>query len=81
MNEEQYVNAVVKRIKCSGKRKKEIRKQLLADIQMRVGQGEKLEEILSQMGSVAEIANGFNENITQEEKKQYSRRRFSNIYI
>lgn len=73
MNGKQYVNAVTGKIKCGGKKKKEIRKQLLADIEARVNQGEGLEEIISQMGPAKEIADGFNENITAEEKKQYTR--------
>lgn len=73
MNEKQYVNAIVKKIRCTGSRKKEIRKQLSTDIQLRVKQGEQLEEILSDMGTAKEIADGFNENISIEEQKRYGR--------
>ena len=81
MNEQQYVDAIAKKIKCSGNRKKEIKKQLLTDIQMRVKQGEKLEEIISQMGTAAEIADGFNENISSEEQKRYGRNKVLKIVI
>lgn len=81
MNEKQYVNAIAKKIKCTGKRKKEIEKQLLTDIQMRVKQGEQLDEIISQMGTAAEIAGGFNENISLEEQKRYGRNRVLKIVI
>ena len=50
MGEKKYVNAVARKLKCDGKRKREIKKQLLADIQMRENQGERLEEIISRMG-------------------------------
>ena len=73
MNEKRYVNAIVRKIKCSGKKRNEIRKQLLTDMQTRIGQGEKLEEIMSRMGSVKEIAAGFNETISAKERKRYVR--------
>lgn len=73
MNEKQYVNAIAKKIKCSGNKKKEIKKQLLMDIQMREKQGEQLQEIISRMGTVQEIAGSFNESISRKEQKQYVR--------
>lgn len=53
-------------------REKEIKKQLFTDIHMRISQGERLEEILSQMGTAKEIADGFNENISPKEKSSMS---------
>lgn len=73
MNEKQYVNAIVRKVKCNGKKKKEIKKQLLTDIRMRAKQGEQMEEIISCMGTVKEIADGFNENISIKEQKRYMR--------
>lgn len=81
MNEKQYINAIARKIKCDGKRKKEIKKQLFTDIHMRISQGERLEEILSQMGTAKEIADGFNENISPKEKKQYVRNKMLRIII
>lgn len=81
MNEQQYVNAIARKIKCTGNRKKEIKKQLLMDIQMRVKQGEELNEIISQMGTAVEIADGFNENISLEEQKRYARNKVLKIVI
>ena len=52
-------------------RKKEIKKQLLTDINFRLEQGESLPDVMSQMGSAKEIAEGFNENLTETEKKKY----------
>ena len=71
MDAKKYVNAIVRRIKCNGKKKKEIKKQLLMDIDMRMKQGEQLEEILSRMGTATEIADSFNENISLKEQKRY----------
>ena len=81
MDAKKYVNAIVRKIKCNGKKKKEIKKQLLMDIDMRMKQGERLEEIISQMGTVKEIADGFNENISPKEQKQYDRNKVLKIAI
>lgn len=81
MNANQYVNAVARKIRCSGKRKKEIKRQLLTDIDMRLGQGEGLQEIISQMGTVQEMADGFNESISQKEQKTYRRNKVLKIVI
>lgn len=81
MNENQYVNAVGRKVRCSGKRKKEIKRQLLSDIHMRLEQGEVLQEIISQMGTVQEIADGFNEGISKNEQKKYRRNKVLKIVI
>lgn len=81
MDEKQYVNAIARRIKCNGKKKKEIKRQLLADITMRTEQGEDFQEIISQMGTAKEIADGFNENISEKEIKQYKRNRVIKIAL
>ena len=81
MDAKKYVNAIVKRIKCNGKKTKEIKKQLLMDVDMRMKQGEPLEEIISQMGTVKEIADSFNENISPEEQKRYVRNKVMKIVI
>ena len=81
MDERQYVNAIARKIKYNGKKKKEIRKQLLMDIHMRMEQGEQLEEIIAQMGTVKEIADGFNENIALKEQKRYVRNKVLKIVI
>ena len=81
MDAKKYVNAIVRKIKCDGKKKKEIKKQLLTDIHVRMKQGEQLEEIISQMGAVKEIADSFNENISLEEQKRYVRNKVMKIAI
>ena len=81
MDAKKYVNAIVRKIKCNGKKKKEIKKQLLIDIDMRMKQGEELGEIISQMGTVKEIADSFNENISLKEQKQYVRNKVMKIVI
>jgi hypothetical protein len=81
MNANQYVNAVIKKIKCNGRKKEEIKRQLLTDIDMRMGQGERLEEIISEMGSVQEIADSFNETISPTEQKKYRRNKALKIIL
>jgi len=81
MDANKYVNAIARKIKCSGKKKKEIKMQLLADMQMRIKQGERLEDIISQMGTIKEISDGFNETISMEEQKRYHRNKVLKIVI
>ena len=81
MDEKRYVNAVARKLKCGGTRKREIKRQLLADMQARENQGERLDDIISRMGKVEEIAEGFNENISVEERKRYARNRVLKIVI
>lgn len=79
MTARQYVKKIVKKIKCGGIRKEEIKKQLLMDINLRMNQGEKLEDIISGMGTIQEVADSFNENISPDEKKKYLRSKIFKI--
>ena len=79
MNVNNYVNKIVRKIKCSSARRKEIRKQLQMDIELRMQQGESLEQVMSQMGDIREIADSFNENISAAEKKKYTLKKILTI--
>lgn len=79
MNETQYVNAITRRIRCSRSKKKEIKKQLAADIALRTRQGESAKDIISQMGNITEVADSFNETIPAREQKLYSRNKLLKI--
>ncbi len=81
MDTKRYVNTIVRKIRCSGKRKKEIEKQLLMDIHTRIEQGESPEEIFSQMGTAKEIADSFNETVSVKEQKRYVRGKALKIII
>lgn len=81
MDEKRYVNVVARKLKCGGTRKREIKRQLLADMQARENQGERLDDIIFRMGKAEEIAEGFNENISVEERKRYARNRVLKIVI
>lgn len=71
MNANHYINKIVRKIKCSAAKKKEIKKELLMEIELRQEQGEALENIISQMGNIKEITDSFNENISPKEKRKY----------
>ena len=49
MTAEQYVNSIAKKIKCSGAKRKDIKQQLLTDINSRMTGGETLDDIISKI--------------------------------
>ncbi len=73
MTKKKYLNKVLRGIKCSRKTKKDIRKQLETDIDERLNEGESLENILEQMGTYKEVAESFNENMSDAVKKAHKR--------
>lgn len=81
MTAEKYVKKIIKRIKCSGGKKKEIKKQLLMDMKARLDEGETLENVLMQMGTVEEIANSFNESLSSSEQRKYKRNKILKIIL
>lgn len=81
MTAESYVKQIVKRVKCDRKRKQDIEKQLLYEIEERTGAGENLQDILSEMGTVEEIAAGFNEGISEADRKRYRRNKLVKILV
>ena len=46
MTVKQYVNGITGKIKCGGEKKKEIRKQLQTEVELKLSQGNSLEEII-----------------------------------
>lgn len=81
MTAETYVKQILKKVCCNSTKKKEIKKQLLADIKERTAQGETLEEVLSHMGTVQEVADSFHENISEAEQKKYKRIKWAAVII
>lgn len=75
MNQEKYIKAVLKRLKCGGKKKKEIQRDLESDISGALENGENLEDIMAQMGSPVSLAGEFNENFSKEEIAAFRRRK------
>lgn len=81
MEAEKYVNEITKKIKCAKKKKQEIQKQLLSDIAMRRAAGESLEQIMESMGTAAEIAEAFGQNLAEADSKAYKKRKMIIIVI
>jgi len=81
MNKNTYIKNAVRKIKCHSSRKKEIKRQLEADIEMRLEQGGTLEDIISEIGSPEEFADSFNESLPDAEKKKYRRCRLFQIIL
>ncbi len=73
MTAETYVKQIVKKVKCTGKKRNEIRKQLLSDIESEMERGESLEKVMLRMGEPIAAAEEFNQNMLQEEVKKYKR--------
>lgn len=81
MTAERYVNKIIRKVKCSGSRRKEIRQQLLSDIRGARENGEALENTMRRMGSAAEVAKEFNQNMPEKERKAYTRNKIWKIVI
>lgn len=79
MSAEKYVKDIVSKIKCTGAKKKEIEKQLLSDISMRMEQGESLEQIMESMGTVQEIADAFSQDMPETERKGWRKKKIGII--
>lgn len=79
MNQEQYVRSVLKRLKCSSGKKKDIRRELESDIAGAMEGGETWEEIRKRMGEASAVAAEFNENFSKEELKEAKRKKIWSI--
>ncbi|MCM1184584.1 MAG: DUF3887 domain-containing protein [Roseburia sp.] len=64
-----YVNGIVRRLKCSPAKKREIRKWLESDISAALEGGEPMEHIMERMGTPQNAAKEFNDNFPPEELK------------
>ncbi|MDE7310047.1 MAG: DUF3887 domain-containing protein [Eubacterium sp.] len=73
MTAQVYVNQIVKKVKCSKNKRKDIRRQILADIDAQMEQGVPLDVVLLRMGEPIAIAEEFNQNLTEQELKKYRR--------
>lgn len=69
--DKRYMRRLKKKLQCSGKRRKEIVKQLSSEVEARIAQGEPEAEVLRQMGEPQEIAAEFNNTFPGEEKRKY----------
>lgn len=75
MTEQEYVKKTAKYLKCSPRKKREIVRQLMSDIEIALGEGRQLEEVLAEMGEPRALAGEFNENLDRNEKRKAKRRK------
>lgn len=81
MTKQEYARRVVKNLNCLQDKKDEIEKQLLSDIEIALGEGRQLEEILAGMGEPEALAQEFNENFGGEHKGQGKKTKGRRILI
>lgn len=81
MNQEQYIKAILKKLKCGGEKKKEIRKELESDIAGAREAGETMEEIMKRMGDASFVAAEFNNSFTEKELAKARRKKILTITI
>ena len=75
MTKQDYVKQVVKKLDCPQDKRADIEKQLLSDIEIALGEGRQLDEILAEMGEPEALAKEFNENFGSEEKASGKKKR------
>ena len=73
MNWEKYIKMVIRNIKCSETKKKEIKRELTSDIKTALAAGEEWQSIMERMGSPEALAAEFNENMSVGEGNKYKR--------
>jgi hypothetical protein len=81
MNKDLYIRRIIRSLHCNNAKKREIEKQLKTDIAIRMEQGESMEEIIAEMGSPEEFAEGFGENLSDSEWRRYRRGRIFRIIL
>lgn len=71
-----YINQIIRKLKCSKKRREEIKRQLLSEFTSEMENGESEQDIIKRMGKPAEIAEDFNNSFSKEEKKKYKKEKW-----
>lgn len=81
MSAEKYAKQVAKYLKCSGKRKQEIRKQITSDIRAAMEEGKSLEQAIEDMGEPKALAAEFNDSFGEAEKKAAGRAKVCKVLV
>ncbi len=76
MTKQQYIRRVGRALQCAPGKKSEILRQLDSDIEIGLGEGKTLPEILEAMGSPQALAGEFNESLDQAERRRGRRRKW-----
>ncbi|WP_312648811.1 DUF3887 domain-containing protein [Aminipila sp.] len=69
MDKNKYVKSIIKKLKCSRQKRKDIAKELEVDIQIALENGEPWEKIKERMGEPLSVAADFNDNFSKTELK------------
>lgn len=75
MDMEKYANQVVKYLKCPGSKKREIKRQILSDMQAALEAGSSPEQVIRDMGEPRALAMEFNESFSEADRKAAGRAR------
>ena len=81
MTKRKYIKKITKHLKCSLEKKREIERQLMSDIEIALGEGRSLEQVLSEMGEPEALAAEFNENFDKREKRKAKTRRVLTVLL
>lgn len=68
-----YINQIIRKLKCSKKRREEIKRQLISEMD------EGLKDSVQSPGNPAEIVEEFNNSFSEEEKKAYKKEKWMKI--
>lgn len=75
MDMEKYAKQVVKYLKCPGSKKREIKRQILSDMQAALEAGSSPEQVIRDMGEPRALAMEFNESFSEANRKAAGRAR------
>ncbi|MCM1103593.1 MAG: DUF3887 domain-containing protein [Clostridium sp.] len=70
MEQKKYLKAIYRKLRCGSAKKKEIIRQLEADIGAALEKGDSLAHVLSEIGTPDAVAAEFNEELTGKERKR-----------
>lgn len=68
-----YAEQIVRRVKCGSRERKEMKKQLYADICAAIEHGESLEQVMQRMGEAKAVAEEINYQLPEETTKRYEK--------
>lgn len=70
MEQKKYLKAIYRKLRCGSAKKKEIIRQLEADIGTALKNGDPIAHVLSEIGTPDAVAAEFNEDLTEKEKRR-----------
>lgn len=70
MEQKKYLKAIYRKLRCGSAKKKEIVKQLGADIEAALEKGDSLAHVISEIGTPEAVAAEFNAEISEKDRKR-----------